>query len=101
VPPRGCIGNLCPNAALRGRFRAVWASPPAVPPSVAHSVFCLPRICGATRPSLARRLYLFIFLFHFLIYFISQWWLSGILSRLCVFFNSLALLAHFQYDVLY
>jgi hypothetical protein len=39
--------------------------------SVAHSVFCLPRICGATRLSLAGLFY-FIFLFHFLIYFISH-----------------------------
>jgi hypothetical protein len=43
-------------------FRAVWASPPAVFPSVAHSVFFgLPRICGATRLSLAGCFYLFFY----------------------------------------
>jgi hypothetical protein len=57
-------------------------------PSVAHSVFCLPRICGATRLlSLAGYLFLLLFLFHFLIYFISHvsapqwWWLSGLVAR--------------------
>jgi hypothetical protein len=40
------------------------------------------------------------FIFLFLIPAPRWWWRSGILSRLC-FFYSLALFAHFQYDVLY
>jgi hypothetical protein len=59
--PHGCSSPVISNASLRGRFRAVWAFPPAVFFSVAHSVFCLPRICGATRLSLAGYLFLFFY----------------------------------------
>jgi hypothetical protein len=90
---------------LRGRFRAVWASPPAVFPSVAHSVFfCLPRICGATRPSLPVICFYFSISFSDLFHFSSPPPSGGgfrASSPIYVFFYSLALLAHFQYDVLY
>jgi hypothetical protein len=49
--------------------------------------------------------YLFCYvIFCFISFLISAphwWWLSGILSHLWFFFYSLALLAQFQYDVLY
>jgi hypothetical protein len=59
MPPRAlAISAPIPNAALRGRFRAVRAATPAgccslCPLCRSDIFFCLPRICGATRLSLA------------------------------------------------
>jgi hypothetical protein len=90
----------------------VWASPPAVFSSVAHSVFFLglPRICGATRLSPAGLFFLFpfsFFLFSFSISFSDLFHFSSPPSSgggfrasspvYVFFFYSLALLAHFQY----
>jgi hypothetical protein len=71
-------------------------------------------VCGHSPPAASRRLLaydipvydIFVysifspFIFLFLISAPRWWWRSGILSHLR-FFYSLALLAHFQYDVLY
>jgi hypothetical protein len=92
---------------LRGRFRAVWASPPAEFPPLSLIPFffvCRAFVVRHSYPTPVVFIYFpisFSDLFHFSAPPPSG---SGFRSRILsyyVFFYSLALLAHFQYDVLY